>query len=193
MPERFAESVTRLVTRARRLGEAHRSSGRPLSTFGLERLPLYVSEERLDSTLVVLCDQLPLPSKRELAPFNAETLTEGPYAVATYGKLIFVLKKEAHREEVFFRGLVFECLIDVVGIRDYIFSYLFGYAFEGADQSPIVETAVRLVDRFQRDPNPFDLEAEVRKVYPSIVEVIKGQHRILESLMKDFDNSPALD
>jgi len=146
--------------------DQYSSQSKPVSELCFSRLSNYYSSEVLNSAKVVFVDEVKMIPLTELGIPGFESLDA---AGVTYLDTFFVNKSYANSESIFFHELVHIVQWRHIGID--VFLLLYGLELKkfGYRGSLFEKQAYSLQERFERAPDPFNVE---QLIIPQIDSVL---------------------
>jgi hypothetical protein len=137
----------------------HAKVAQLVASLGFTRLPRYYDEKLLVSTKVVVVPRVPVPplSAMGLARFSEFERME--MAGITYFDTYFVRADQAHLESLHFHELVHVIQWRLLGPEKFLAFYADGLERFGYRKSRLEVMAYRLQGRFERETQPFGVEA----------------------------------
>ena len=139
---------------------AHATAAQPVASFGFERLPRYYSRQTLASAKVVIVPKVPMPP---LSAMGLDRFTEFEQMNAggiTYLNTYFVRTEHADLESLHCHELVHIIQWRLLGPERFLTLYADGLERCGYRNSPLEVMAYDLEARFEREAQPFNIEAE---------------------------------
>ncbi len=141
----------------------HRVQGRPVSSLGFKRLPLYFSNKLLSASMVVpVRDNPPLPLELFTDEFELfRKYFKGAIAAVTYKNTYFVLEEFLKDESLHFHELIHVIQWGHLGYEKMLYHYALGLLESGYRDSFLEDVAFRHQARFDAGGAPYDAEGEV--------------------------------
>jgi len=140
----------------------HAGAARPVPSFGFSRLPSYYDAQLLASSKVVVVSRVPVPLllTMGLALFGAADRMD--MAGITFLDTYFVRSDHVHDESLHFHELVHVVQWRLLGPERFVALYADGLERFGYRNSPLEVMAYDLQGAFEREPEPFNVEAACR-------------------------------
>ena len=137
----------------------HASAARPVASFGFSRLPHYYDAQLLASSMVVLVPKVPMPPLSAMGLDRFREFEQMDAGGTTYLNTYFVRADQAHSESLHFHELVHVIQWRLLGPEKFLALYADGLERFGYRKSPLERIAFRLQKRFEREAQPFNVEA----------------------------------
>jgi hypothetical protein len=139
----------------------HESSAKTIASRGFKRLPLYFSQELLDTTKVVFVPRVPTPPLSSIGLQRFRDFEDGDFAGITYIETIFLKRTRATDEELHFHELIHVVQWRLLGPECFLKMYADGLERFGYRDSPLEEMAYCTQAKFSQSKQAFDVEALV--------------------------------
>jgi hypothetical protein len=137
----------------------HASAARPVASFGFSRLPHYYDAQLLASSMVVLVPKVPMPPLSAMGLDRFKEFEQMDAGGTTYLNTYFVRADQAHAESLHFHELVHVIQWRLLGPEKFLALYADGLERFGYRKSPLEVMAFSLQGRFDREGQPFSVEA----------------------------------
>jgi hypothetical protein len=137
----------------------HASAARPVTSLGFSHLPHYYDEQLLASSMVVLVPKVPMPPLSAMGLDRFREFEQMDAGGTTYLNTYFVRADQAHSESLHFHELVHIIQWRLLGPEKFLAFYADGLERFGYRKSPLERIAFRLQKRFEREAQPFSVEA----------------------------------
>jgi len=135
------------------------SAARPVTSFGFSRLPHYYDAQLLASSMVVLVPKVPMPPLSAMGLDRFREFEQMDAGGTTYLNMYFVRADQAHSESLHFHELVHVIQWRLLGPEKFLAFYADGLERFGYRKSPFEVMAYSLQGRFDREAQPFSVEA----------------------------------
>jgi hypothetical protein len=135
------------------------SAARPVASFGFSRLPHYYDAQLLASSMVVLVPRVPMPPLSAMGLDWFREFEQMDAGGTTYLNTYFVRADQAHSESLHFHELVHVIQWRLLGPEKFLALYADGLERFGYRKSPLEVMAFSLQGRFDREAQPFSVEA----------------------------------
>ena len=137
----------------------HASAARPVASFGFSRLPLYYSQDILTGAKVVVLPKVPMPPLSAMGLDRFSDFERMDAGGITYLDTYFVRVDEAHSESLHFHELVHIIQWQLLGPEKFLALYADGLERFGYRNSPLEQMAYNFQGQFDREAQPFNVEA----------------------------------
>ena len=137
----------------------HASAARSVASLGFGRLAHYYDAPLLVSSLVVVVPRVPVPPLSAMGLDRFSDFEHMDAAGITYLNTYFVRADQAHSESLHFHELVHVVQWRLLGPERFLALYAEGLERFGYRNSPLEVMAYQLQDQFEREPQPFSVEA----------------------------------
>jgi hypothetical protein len=137
----------------------HARAAKPVTSFGFSRLPLYYHESTLGSAKVVSVPRVPMPPLSAMGLVRFSDFEQMEARGITYLNTYFVRVDQAREESLHFHELVHVIQWRLLGPERFLALYADGLERFGYRNSPLEMMAYDFQDRFEREQQPFDVEA----------------------------------
>jgi hypothetical protein len=131
-------------------------------------LPEYFSAELLASTKVVVVDSVPVLPVTSWGLSHLAEIENTTYEGVTYLDTIFVKRRSASLERVYFHELIHVLQWRFLGPERFLFNYANGLEEFGYRNSPLELMAYEAEFQFCETPGPFDAERLVKNKLDSL-------------------------
>lgn len=138
----------------------HASAARPVVSFGFSRLPQYCSQDILANAKVVVVPKVPMPPLSAMGLDRFSDFEHMDAGGITYLDTYFVRADHAHLESLHFHELVHVIQWRLLGPERFLATYADGLERCGYYNSPLEKMAYGFQERFEREAQPFSVEAE---------------------------------
>ena len=157
-PEEFAKFYPPLFNWIRTTLTTTAHMVRPVASRGFSRLPLYFTEELLESTKVVLVDQLPIPPLAAMGLMRFADFERGIFDGITYMDTFFLKPIQSDNEKIYFHELVHVIQWRLLGPSRFLLAYANGLECFGYRQSPLEAMAYDAEVSFANSTAIFNVE-----------------------------------
>jgi hypothetical protein len=137
----------------------HAPAARPVASLGFSRLADYYDAPVLASSKVVVVRKVPVPPLSAMGLARFADIERLDMAGITYLDTYFVRADHAHDESLHFHELVHVIQWRLLGPEKFLALYADGLEQFGYRNSPLEVMAYDLQDRFEREAQPFSVEA----------------------------------
>jgi hypothetical protein len=137
----------------------HATAAQSVASLGFSRLSHYYDEKILVSTKVVFVSRVPVPPLSAMGLNRFGDFERMDMAGITYLDTYFVRSDHVHSESLHFHELVHVIQWRLLGPEKFLALYANGLERFGYRNSPLEEMAYNFQDRFDREAQPFDVEA----------------------------------
>jgi len=148
----------------------HASAARLVSSLGFKRLSDYYDEPLLASSKVVIVPKVPIPPLSVMGLDRFRDFEQMDAGGISYLDTYFVRADHAHRESLHFHELVHVIQWRLLGPEKFLALYADGLERFGYRNSPLEVMAYDFQDRFEREAQPFSVEAACRSLIQKMVE-----------------------
>jgi hypothetical protein len=131
-----------------------------VTSLDFNRLPRYYDEKTLASAKVVVVPRVPVPPLSAMGIDRFSEFERMDAGGITYLNTYFVRSDQAHSESLHFHELVHVIQWRLLGPEKFLALYADGLERFGYRNSPLEVMAYNLQDRFDRQAQPFSVEAE---------------------------------
>ena len=144
------------------------------------RLPLYFSNDLLNTTKMIVVDQVPVPPLSALGLGGFGDFEKGNYDGITYKDTFFVNLPNSMNESLAFHELIHVIQWGYIGAEKFLIAYAMCLIEYGYYDSPLEVMARTHQARFDRDTTAYEVEKEVRyeldTLLPSVLDkVVRGE------------------
>jgi hypothetical protein len=147
----------------------HASAAKPVTSFGFNRLPQYYDGELLVSSRVVVVEKVPMPPLSAMGLSRFSDFEQMDAGGITYLTTYFVRADHAHDESLHFHEMVHVIQWRMLGPERFLRLYADGLERFGYRNSPLEEMAYNLQHRFERELQPFSVQAACEKLIEGMV------------------------
>jgi hypothetical protein len=137
----------------------HASAARPVASLGFSRLPHYYDEKTLASAKFVVVPKVPVPPLSAMGMARFADFERMDASGITYLDTYFVHATQARDESLHFHELVHVIQWRLLGLETFLAMYADGLERFGYRNSPLEVMAYHFQDRFDREAQPFNIEA----------------------------------
>jgi hypothetical protein len=137
----------------------HAAAARPVASLGFSRLPHYYDEQMLASAKAVVLAQVPVPPLSAMGLAGLGAFERMEMGGITFLDTYFVRADLAGVESLHFHELVHVVQWRALGPEKFLARYADGLERFGYLRSPLELMAFRLQRRFEREAEPFSVEA----------------------------------
>jgi hypothetical protein len=146
--DRLQHAVPRMQRWMGDLHAAHAAAAASVASAGIPRLDAHFPASTLVRARVVLAAALPFPPVTDFGLPEFEPLAASPRAGVTFGSMYFL--HPAHTAPgIHFHELVHVVQWRVLGVADFLQTYVVGLAQHGYERSPLEAIAFELQDAFE--------------------------------------------
>jgi hypothetical protein len=146
----------------------HEHSGKIVGARGFKRLPLYFSQELLNTTKVVTVSRVPIPPLSSMGLHRFGDFERGDFDGVTYLHTYFIKRTKAADEELHFHELIHIVQWQFLGPERFLKLYADGLERYGYQDSPLERMAYAAQAEFSRSKLAFDAQTlvlhELRKL-----------------------------
>ena len=142
----------------------HATAARPVASFGFSRLPDYYVAQLLASSKAVVVARVPMPPLSAMGLDRFRDFEQMDAGGITYLDTYFARADRAHDESLHFHELVHVIQWRLLGPERFLALYADGLERFGYRKSPLEAMAYRLQHRFQREAQPFSVEAACQRL-----------------------------
>lgn len=147
----------------------YQAKGQSVASYCHRRLGGFYPADLLDSTLVVEVPRIPIPPLTEIGLIEFADFERGDYQAITYLNTFFVQEVHALSESLHFHELVHVVQWQHLGFDRFLLEYATGYLLGGSyEKNPLEVMAYGLQARFDKNPEPFDVDRLVRQQLDSL-------------------------
>lgn len=140
----------------------HASAARPVASLGFKHLADYYAAPLLASSRAVIVSRVPMPPLSAMGLDRFRDFEQMDAGGITYLDTYFVRADHAHVESLHFHELVHVVQWRLLGPERFLALYADGLERFGYRNSPMEVMAYDLQNRFEREPEPFSVEATCR-------------------------------
>jgi len=137
----------------------HSTVARPVASLGFRRLPLYYDEELLAVAKAVPVAKVPVPPLSAMGLTGLDAFERMEMGGMTFFDTYFVRADLAGVESLHFHELIHVVQWRALGSEKFLACYADGLERFGYLRSPLELMAFRLQRRFEREAEPFSVEA----------------------------------
>jgi hypothetical protein len=167
-PDEFAAVYPVVLDWIRQTIAEHEHSGKIVAAIGFKRLPLYFSQELLNTTKVVTISRVPIPPLSSMGLHRFADFERGDFDGVTYLNTYFVKRTKAADEELHFHELIHIVQWQFLGPERFLKLYADGLERYGYRDSPLERIAYAAQADFSRSKQAFDAQTlvlhELRKL-----------------------------
>jgi hypothetical protein len=167
-PDEFAAVYPVLLDWIQRTIAEHEHSGKIVAAEGFKHLPLYFSQDLLNTTTVVAISRVPIPPLSSMGLHRFGDFERGDFDGVTYLNTNFVKRTKAADEELHFHELIHIVQWRLLGPERFLKLYADGLERYGYRDSPLERMAYAAQAEFSRSKQVFDAQAlvlhELRKL-----------------------------
>jgi hypothetical protein len=149
----------------------HATSAVTVASLGFSRLPHYYDETTLFSAKVVSVSRVPVPPLSAMGLDRFRDFERMDIAGITYLNTYFLQAEHAHVESLHFHELVHVIQWCLLGPEKFLACYADGLERFGYRNSPLEVMAYNLQDRFEREAQPFSVEAACQALIQNLTSV----------------------
>jgi len=142
----------------------HAAAARPVASFGFNRLPDYYVAQLLASSKAVVVSRVPMPPLSAMGLDRFRDFEQMNAGGMTFFDTYFVRADHARDESLHFHELVHVIQWRLLGLERFLACYADGLERFGYRRSPLEVMAFRLQGRFQREAQPFSVDAACQKL-----------------------------
>jgi len=152
----------------------HATSAVTVASLGFSRLPHYYDETTLFSAKVVSVSRVPVPPLSAMGLDRFRDFERMDMAGITYLDTYFLQAEHSHVESLHFHELVHVIQWWLLGPEKFLAFYADGLERFGYRNSPLEVMAYNLQDRFEREAQPFKVEAACQSLIQNLTSVGDG-------------------
>jgi len=138
---------------------SHAAAAKPVTSFGFTRLPEHYDAELLASSRAVVVEKVPTPPLSAMGLSRFSDFEHMDAGGITYLNTYFVRADHARDESLHFHELVHVIQWRMLGPERFLRLYADGLERFGYRNSPLEEMAYSLQHRFERELQPFSVQA----------------------------------
>lgn len=142
---------------------SHAGQARTVAEYGFKRLPGFYPADLLESTKVIAVARVPVPPLSTLGLSEFAAFEQGEYARITLKDTYFMQTAQVLNESIHFHELVHVVQWAQLGVERFLLAYAAGLADKGYRNSPLEMMAYDLQDYFDRNGQPADVTAQIRR------------------------------
>jgi hypothetical protein len=142
----------------------HAPAARSVVSFGFSRLPHYYGQDILTKAKVVVVPKVPMPPLSAMGLDRFSEFEQMDAGGITYLDTYFLRADHAHIESLHFHELVHVIQWRMLGPEQFLALYADGLERFGYYKSPLEQMAYGFQGRFEREAQPFSVEAECRSL-----------------------------
>ena len=142
----------------------HAPAAKPVASLGFSRLQDYYDAPLLASTKAVVVSRVPMPPLSAMGLDRFRDFEQMDAGGITYLDTYFARADRAHDESLHFHELVHVIQWRLLGPERFLALYADGLERFGYRKSPLEAMAYRLQHRFQREAQPFGVEAACQRL-----------------------------
>ena len=142
----------------------HAAAARPVASLGFSRLPHYYDESLLANAKAVVAAKVPVPPLSAMGLAGLGAFERMEMGGMTFFDTYFVRADLARVESLHFHELVHVVQWRLLGPEKFLGCYAEGLERFGYLRSPLELAAFRLQRRFEREAEPFSVEAACQKL-----------------------------
>ena len=147
----------------------HATAAKPVASLGFSRLSQYYDAELLASSRAVVVAKVPIPPLSAMGLSRFSDFERMDAGGITYLNTYFVRADHARDESLHFHELVHVIQWRMLGSERFLRTYADGLERLGYRNSPLEEMAYSLQHRFERERQPFSVQAACEKLIEGIV------------------------
>ena len=167
-PDEFAAVYPVVLDWIRQTIAEHEDSAKIIAVRGFKRLPLYFSQELLNTTKVVIISRVPIPPLSSMGLHRFGDFERGDFDGVTYLSTYFVKHTKAADEELHFHELIHIVQWRLLGPERFLKLYADGLERYGYQDNPLETMAYAAQAEFSRSKHAFDAQTlvlhELRKL-----------------------------
>jgi hypothetical protein len=152
----------------------HASAARPVASLGFGRLPHYFDAQLLASSMVVFVPRVPVPPLSAMGLDRFKDFEQMDAGGITYLNIYFVRANQPHLESLHFHELVHVIQWRLLGPEKFLAFYADGLERFGYRNSPLEVMAYDFQDRFDREAQPFSVEAACQSAIEGMTSMGDG-------------------
>jgi hypothetical protein len=160
-PEEFAAVYPLVLRWIRQTLADHAQSAKPVASRGFKRLPLYFSQQLLDTAKVVPVLRVPVPPLSSIGLRRFSDFEQGDWDGITYMDIIFLKRPKVANEELHFHELIHVVQWRLLGPERFLKMYADGLERFGYRDSPLERMAYSAAAQFGRSKQAFDAQSVV--------------------------------
>jgi hypothetical protein len=149
--------------------QRHGPQAKLVAACDFPRLPLYFSNNSLNTTKMIVVDQVPIPPLSALGLGGFGDFEKGNYDGITYKDTFFVNRPNSVNESLIFHEVVHVIQWGYLGAEKFLTAYAMGLIEHGYYDSPLEVMARTYQARFDRGITAYDVEKEVRYELDALV------------------------
>ncbi len=157
--QEFQAAYPRIAGWMQKTLATHASAARPVASLGFSRLADYFDAPLLASSKAVIVPRVPMPPLSAMGLDRFREFEQMDAGGITYLDMYFVRADHAHLESLHFHELVHVIQWRLLGPERFLALYADGLERFGYRNSPLEVMAYDLQDRFEREPQPFNVQA----------------------------------
>jgi hypothetical protein len=167
-PDEFAAVYPIVLYWIRQTITEHEDAGKIVASKGLKRLPLYFSQDLLNTTKVVTISRVPIPPLSSMGLHRFRDFERGDFDGVTYLNTYFIKRTKAADEELHFHELIHIVQWRLLGPERFLKLYADGLERYGYRESPLEKMAYAAQAEFSGSKQAFDAQTlvlrELRKL-----------------------------
>jgi hypothetical protein len=167
-PDEFAAVYPVVLDWMRQTIAEHEHSGTIVAAEGFKHLPLYFSQDLLNTTKVITIKRVPIPPLSSMGLHRFADFERGDFDGVTYLNTYFVKRTKAADEELHFHELIHILQWQFLGPERFLKLYADGLERYGYRDSPLERMAYTAQAAFSRSKQAFDAQTlvlnELRKL-----------------------------
>src|SRR5438067_1694428 len=160
-PEEFAAAYPVVLAWISQTLADHARSAKTVASQGFKRLPLYFSQELLETTKVVPVTRVPVPSLSSMGLHRLRDFERRDWEGITYIDTIFLKQTRAGDEELYFHELIHVVQWRLLGPERFLKMYADALEKFAYWDSPLERMAYDVQAEFSRSKHTFDAQAFV--------------------------------
>ena len=146
----------------------HATAAKPVASLGFRHLPQYYDAELLASSRAVVVARVPMPPLSTMGLSRFSDFEQMDAGGITYLNTYFVRADHAADESLHFHELVHVIQWRLLGPEKFLVAYADGLERFGYRNSPLEEMAYNLQRRFEREAQPFNVQAACQRLNESM-------------------------
>jgi hypothetical protein len=167
-PDEFAAVYPAVLDWMRQTIAEHEHSATIVAAEGFKHLPLYFSQDLLNTTKVITISRVPIPPLSSMGLHRFSDFERGDFDGVTYLNTYFVQHTKSADEELHFHELIHIVQWRLLGPERFLKLYADGLERYGYRDSPLEKMAYAAQGEFTRSKQAFDAQTlvlhELRKI-----------------------------
>jgi hypothetical protein len=160
-PDEFAAVYPALLDWIQQTIAEHEHSGKLVAAEGFKHLPLYFSQDLLNTTIVVTISRVPIPPLSSMGLHRFGDFERGDFDGVTYLNTYFIKRTKAADEELHFHELIHIVQWRLLGPERFLKLYADGLERYGYQDNPLETMAYAAQAEFSRSKQAFDAQTLV--------------------------------